>query len=114
MSKVFLSLSLIQLTRFSLQLYPTASSVCNTLVDIAFLVDSSASVTKFNYIKMKRFIAEMTSRFNFFPTKTRVAVILFGSDAKTEIDFESYGSFDAFRDAVLRLPHYEGRFQLTI
>lgn len=57
---------------------------------------------------MKQFISRMASLFNISPTGTRVAVILYSNEAKTEIDFGSYTSHGSFRDAVLRLPHQRG------
>lgn len=80
-------------------------------VDIAYLVDSSGSISRSDYIKMKQFIAQMTSRFHFSQSNTRAAVLLFGNDAKTEIDFGSYDNLDAFREAVTNLPHYKGTLE---
>lgn len=85
--------------------------MCDAPADIAYLVDSSGSISRSDYIKMKHFIVQMTSRFHFSQTNTRAAVILFGSDAKTEIDFASYDNIDAFRDAVTNLPHYKGMLE---
>jgi Mg-chelatase subunit ChlD len=57
---------------------------------------------------MKHFISRMASLFNISPTGTRVAVILYSNQAKTEIDFGSYSNHASFRKAVLRLPHQKG------
>ncbi|KAK3745599.1 hypothetical protein QZH41_005840 [Actinostola sp. cb2023] len=84
------------------------SPVCSTPVDIAFIVDSSGSITSADYTKIKQFIAQMASKFHISPTGSRIAVILYSDDADTEIDFGSYSHYLAFRDAALRLPHHKG------
>lgn len=57
---------------------------------------------------MKQFVSRMASLFNISPTGTRVAVLLYSNEARTEIDFGSYSTHSSFRDAVTRLSHQRG------
>ncbi|XP_044176598.1 collagen alpha-1(XII) chain-like [Acropora millepora] len=63
--------------------------VCNIVADVAFIVDSSASIERRNWEKMLDFIKEMVKAFNVGAVKTHIAVVAFSTDAKVEFKFDA-------------------------
>lgn len=87
--------------------YPGAK-LCQHPVDIAFLVDSSGSISRKNYVKIKSFVIDFARRFDISTTGSRSAVILYSRDAEKYIDFNEKTNFDDFAKAVQGLPHQKG------
>ena len=73
--------------------------------DIAFLIDSSRSVSEEDFDKQKAYVKNITGHFQFGPLDTRVGVIKYGSTADLEIDFDSYQTLDDFNQAVDGIPY---------
>lgn len=81
---------------------------CNPNVDVAFLIDSSGSISATNYRKVKTFVANLASNFNISPGGSRAAVVLYSTDASTDIKFTDFTSSESFARAVQRLRHQRG------
>ena len=81
---------------------------CNPNADIAFLVDSSGSISRENYEKVKTFVSNLAASFNISPGGSRVAVVLYSTGATTAIKFDDFTSADSFERAVKLLKHERG------
>ncbi|XP_031556556.1 adhesion G-protein coupled receptor D1-like isoform X1 [Actinia tenebrosa] len=92
-----------------------ASNLCNAAlpcaVDVAFLVDSSASIGHHNYEKEKAFVKETASLLG-IPTHSRGAVIVFGDDAKLSIDFHQAKTRQQFDNLVQNIPYMSRRTRI--
>lgn len=54
----------------------------NKRIDVVFLIDSSSSVGKFNFVSEIKFVKKMLSDFNVSYNHTRVAIVTFSSHGK--------------------------------
>ena len=81
-------------------------------MDIAFLLDSSGSISLTNYQKMKDFIKAVAGSFSIGPGETFAGVILYGSDATTVIRFADHFSNVNFNNAVDNLPYLQGETRI--
>ena len=70
-------------------LIPSSEVVCNTVLDVAFIVDSSGSVGRRNWPKMLDFMKEMVEAFNVGADKTHIAVVAYSTRAKVEFKFNT-------------------------
>ena len=61
--------------------------MCNAVADVAFIVDSSGSIGRRNWLKMLQFLKDMVKAFNVGPDKTHVAVLAYSTGAKVEFRF---------------------------
>ena len=59
----------------------------NSQSDIIFLMDVSGSVSKYGFASEKIFIDNMLNEFSVAPYSTRVAIITFGYEVKTDINY---------------------------
>jgi len=55
---------------------------------VAFLVDSSGSIGRRNWVKMLQFLKDMVKAFNVGPDKTHIAVVAYSSRANLEFKFD--------------------------
>ena len=83
-------------------------------MDVAFLVDSSGSISGKNYRKVKEFVSNLASNFNISPGGSRAAVVLYSTQATTEIKFTDYTSSESFAAAVQRLKHQRGYTRIDL
>lgn len=81
---------------------------CNPNVDVAFLIDSSGSISGKNYRKVKTFVANLAANFNISPRGSRAAVVLYSTGASTDIKFTDFTSSESFGRAVQQLRHHRG------
>lgn len=88
------------------------SDACSHVADIAFIVDSSASISGRNYNKVKLFISKLASKFEISPSKSRAAVVLYSTDARTEINFNDYTNINDFSKAVQSLRYQRGKTRI--
>jgi len=88
---------------------PTEGRTCNTTVDLAFIIDSSGSISRRNYGKIKDFVKYLARSFGISPTGSRAAVVLYSNSASVKAHFGKYTTIEEFNDMVERLPH-EGGF----
>ena len=63
--------------------------MCNIVADVAFIVDSSGSIERGNWVKMLNFIKAMVKAFNVGANKTHIAVVAFSSIAVVEFKFDA-------------------------
>ena len=82
--------------------------VCNSTVDIAFVVDSSGSISKSNYRKIKAFVKHVARSFGVSPTESRAGIVVYSTSASVKAHFGQYLTIDEFVVAVDRLPHERG------
>ena len=81
---------------------------CNPNVDVAFLIDSSGSISGKNYRKVKTFVANLAANFNISPRGSRAAVVVYSTGASTDIKFTDFTSSESFGRAVQQLTHQRG------
>ena len=58
------------------------------MADVGFIVDSSGSIGRRNWIKMLQFLKDMVKAFNVGPDKTHVAVVAYSTGANVEFKFD--------------------------
>ena len=87
---------------------PTEGRTCNTIVDLAFIIDSSGSISRRNYVKVKSFVKHLARSFRISPTGSRAAVVLYSNSASVKAHFGKYTTIEEFNDMVERLPHERG------
>ena len=71
--------------------------------DIVFLVDSSGSVGRENFGKLKDFVNNVARSLNLAPGRSRVAVILYSSFARLAIGFSGHSTMRTFKADVDKL-----------
>lgn len=81
---------------------------CSPDVDVAFLVDSSGSISFRNYRKVRTFVSDLAAKFNISPGGSRAAVVVYSTTASTEIRFRDHTSPESFARAVQGLRHQRG------
>ena len=72
---------------FSVSLLPFTEFVCEAVADVAFIVDSSGSIGRRNWVKMLKFLKDMVKAFNVGPQKTHIAVVAYSTNANVEFRF---------------------------
>lgn len=87
---------------------------CATVVDVAFLVDSSGSIRFRDYRKMKTFVSKMVEKFKISPAGSRAAVVQYSTEATTVIRFGVYTNSQAFERAVQGLRHERGYTRIDL
>ena len=78
---------------------------CDSLVDIAFLVDSSGSIGHIDYEREKDFIKRVAQRFSISPSHTRASIIVYSDSATIEARWDEYTNTEDFERAVDKLPY---------
>ncbi|XDV42634.1 hypothetical protein PO909_011260 [Leuciscus waleckii] len=89
---------------------PTDAVKCSVsaITDLVFLVDGSWSVGRENFKFIRSFIGAMAGAFDIGEDKTRVAVVQYSSDTRTEFDMNThYRRSDVLR-AIKNLPYKGG------
>ena len=61
---------------------------CKAVADIAFIVDSSGSIGRRNWMRMLQFLKDMVKAFNVGPDKTHIAVVAYSTNAVLEFRFD--------------------------
>lgn len=75
--------------------------------DIAFIVDSSSSLSPFQYTRAKRFVRILSDYLNVVPGRSRGALVTFGESPVVVFTFDSYKSVSEYRSQVAEA-HYLG------
>ena len=70
---------------------------CETPVDIAFLADSSGSISRPNFIKEKTFINDVAKSFVIDKARSRAALVLFSNSASVKIRFSDHTTTRSFQ-----------------
>lgn len=71
----------------SLSFLSSTEFVCKAVADVAFIVDSSGSIGRRNWVKMLQFLKDLVKAFNVGPQKTHIAVVAYSTNANVEFRF---------------------------
>ncbi|XP_038672798.1 collagen alpha-1(XII) chain-like isoform X2 [Scyliorhinus canicula] len=80
----------------------------SAVADLVFLVDGSWSVGRANFKKIREFIYSLTSAFEIGKDKTRVGIVQYSSDTRTEFDLNRYSQKLELLNAITNLPYKGG------
>ena len=98
--------ALITLTHY-VELVPSvllpSEFACKGVADVAFIVDSSGSIGRRNWVKMLQFVKDMVKDFNVGPQKTHIAVVAYSNNAKVEFKFNSLKESEITEERYYRL-----------
>ena len=86
--------------KFTFTFLETPKQVSDQKIDLLFVVDSSDSVGRTNFLKSKEFVKAFVRAFQVSPDKTHVALIRFGNTADLSIRFGEHSSIRDFNRAV--------------
>lgn len=98
----FVSFWLIDLLLF----FPECS--VSAIADLVFLVDGSWSVGRENFKFIRNFIAAMAGAFDLGEDKTRVGVVQYSTDTRTEFNLNQYFKRAELLRAINNLPYKGG------
>ncbi|XP_031572994.1 collagen alpha-6(VI) chain-like [Actinia tenebrosa] len=62
---------------------------CKVIADVAFLVDSSGSVGRRNWVRLLAFVSTIISKLNVGPTATHIALVRYSTQAEVDFTFRS-------------------------
>lgn len=85
-----------------------AEMPCNGAVDVAFIIDSSRTISISNFNKEKDFVKKAALKLGVAPEQSRAALIVFSASAKVEARFGDYPTLERFQSALDDLPHQLG------
>lgn len=78
----------------------SSDKVCSDVMDIAFLIDSSGSVGRTNWVRMKRFVKSVISSLDVSSSTTRIAAIAYSTNPKTVWKFIDFQGTDMLNRAL--------------
>ena len=81
---------------------------CATVVDIAFIIDSSGSISRRNWERVKRFVKAATSKLDVSSSGTRVAAIAYSTDPEVVMRFNDYQGTDELNRGFDGMRHQRG------
>ncbi|XP_059841504.1 collagen alpha-1(XII) chain-like isoform X2 [Hypanus sabinus] len=86
------------------------SQKCSAIAvaDLVFLVDGSWSVGRANFNRIREFIYSLVSAFEIGDDKTRVGIVQYSSDTRTEFNLNTYSQKLDVLNAVTSLPYKGG------
>ncbi|XP_011614348.2 collagen alpha-1(XII) chain isoform X2 [Takifugu rubripes] len=89
---------------------PTDTVKCSisAITDLVFLVDGSWSVGRENFKHIRSFIASLAGAFDIGEDKTRVAVVQYSTDTRTEFPLTRYNRRGDLLQAINSLPYKGG------
>ena len=82
--------------------------------DIVFVVDSSGSISSYDFDKVRSFIESVVDSFDISSDTVRVGLIQFSDDDYVEFDLSEYSSKQAVKTAVEAIPYYGSGKQLPV
>lgn len=80
----------------------------SAIADLVFLVDGSWSVGRENFKHIRSFIASLAGAFDIGEDKTRVAVVQYSTDTRTEFNLTQYSRRGDLLQAINTLPYKGG------
>ncbi|XP_077094714.1 collagen alpha-1(XII) chain isoform X3 [Siphateles boraxobius] len=86
----------------------TVKCSVSAITDLVFLVDGSWSVGRENFKFIRSFIGAMAGAFDIGEDKTRVAVVQYSSDTRTEFDMNTHHRRPDVLRAIKNLPYKGG------
>ncbi|XP_078377620.1 SCO-spondin-like [Oculina patagonica] len=91
---------------------PPPVKQCTQKSDVAFVVDSSGSISRRNFQKELEFVKEVASTFKMGPDQSQIAVISYSDDAQIDIKFGDYSNVNDFNAAVDGVKHQRQRTRI--
>lgn len=89
--------------------FPVAPVGCKTVhYDLVFVLDSSSSVGKENFEKVRQWVANLVDTFEVGPERTRVGVVHYSDRPATAFELGRFGSRAAVRAAARQLAYHGG------
>ncbi|XP_067023578.1 protocadherin Fat 4-like isoform X2 [Acropora muricata] len=82
--------------------------VCQTSVDLAFILDSSGSVGSYNFNLVKNFVKNVVDFFNIGKAGTHVAVVTYSTNTKLEFNLKAYYTKSSIKTAVGKISYRGG------
>ena len=82
--------------------------VCQTNLDLLFLLDESGSVGNDSHQLGLQFMDSVISFYDISPDSTRVAVISFSSSANVEFDFDDHSTLEQLQNAIRGISYNSG------
>lgn len=91
-------------------LLSSSSSECSVsaIADVVFLVDGSWSVGRENFKYIRNFIGAVAGAFDIGEDKTRVGVVQYSTDTRTEFNLNQYFRRAELLQAIRNLPYKGG------
>ncbi|CAI9576372.1 unnamed protein product, partial [Staurois parvus] len=80
----------------------------SAVADVVFLVDGSWSVGRTNFKYILDFMSSLSSAFDIGEDKTRVGVVQYSSDTRTEFNMNRYFKQTELLAAIKRIPYKGG------
>lgn len=77
-------------------------------MDVAFILDSSGSIGRRNYLKQKDFVKAVAKSFGLAPDQSQAAMVLYSNTASVQARFGQYATTEEFARAVDALPYERG------
>ena len=81
---------------------------CRPVLDIAFIVDSSGSIGRSNWERVKRFVKALISKLGVSSSGTRVAAIAYSTNPELVTRFSSYQGTDHVNRLIDRMRFQRG------
>ncbi|XP_038134858.1 collagen alpha-1(XXII) chain-like isoform X2 [Cyprinodon tularosa] len=80
----------------------------NVHYDLAFIIDTSSSVGKENFEKIRQWVANLVESFDIAPDKTRVAVVRYSDKPTTEFTLGRYRTLEDVKQAARNIRYLGG------
>ena len=78
------------------------------MVDIAFIIDSSGSISRRNWERVKRFVKAATSKLDVSSSGARIAAIAYSTDPEVLMRFNDYQGTDEVNRGFDGMGHQRG------
>ncbi|XP_068760232.1 protocadherin Fat 4-like [Montipora capricornis] len=82
--------------------------VCQTSVDLTFILDSSSNVGSYNFGLMKNFVKDVVDFFNIGPSGTHVAVVTYSTNTQLEFNLKAHHTKSSIKSAVSKISYRGG------
>uniref|UniRef100_H3A9H4 VWFA domain-containing protein n=1 Tax=Latimeria chalumnae TaxID=7897 RepID=H3A9H4_LATCH len=86
----------------------TKQSCKNVHYDLVFILDTSSSVGKEDFEKVRQWVANLVETFDIGPEKTRVGVVRYSDRPTTEFDLGRYQTLEEIKGAARNIKYYGG------
>jgi len=81
---------------------------CRAVMDIAFIIDSSGSIGRTNWERMKRFLKALVSRLDVSPSATHVAAIAYSNNPEVVMRFNGIQGTNQVNQLLDRMRYQRG------
>ena len=73
---------------------PETDKECRSVVDIAFIIDSSESIGRRNWVLVKRFVKSIVSKLDVSSSATRIAAVAYSTNPEVVMLFRNFQGTD--------------------